>query len=127
MRIEHIAIWANDLEKMRAFYERNFQVESSDKYVNPNTQFQSYFLTFESGSRIELMNKPYLSDRATDVFGYAHLAISVGSKAAVDSFAKKFVAEGYPLISGPRTTGDGYYEAVIQDPEGNQIELTADF
>ena len=126
MKVEHIAIWVNDLEKMRAFYENYFAAESSEKYTNPKTWFQSYFLNFTSGSRIELITKPFLSDRAVDTFGYAHLAISVGTKTEVDSFAETFVKDGYPLISGPRTTGDGYYEAVIQDPEGNLIELTTD-
>ena len=117
MHIEHIAIWTKDLEKMRAFYERYFGTKSSEKYTNPKTRFQSYFLSFPTGGRIELITKPFLSDRSVDTLGYAHLALAVGTKEDVDSFAE--------LLSGPRTTGDGYYEAVIQDPEGNFIELTA--
>ncbi len=125
MRVEHVAIWTKDLEKMRAFYERYFDVVSSEKYRNPKTRFESYFLSFPTGSRIELITKPFLSDRSVDTLGYAHLALAVGEKEAVDSFVEQFMADGYPLLSGPRTTGDGYYEAVIQDPEGNLIELTA--
>ncbi len=126
MHIEHIAIWTKDLEKMRAFYECYFGTKSSEKYTNPKTRFQSYFLSFPTGGRIELITKPFLSDRSVDTLGYAHLALAVGTKEDVDSFAERFIADGYPLLSGPRTTGDGYYEAVIQDPEGNFIELTAD-
>lgn len=126
MHIEHVAIWVKDLEKMKAFYEKQFNVSSSELYYNPNTQFQSYFLTFETGSRLELMTKPFLASRAVDIFGYAHLAIAVGGKSDVDAFVEKLVSEKYPLLNGPRMTGDGYYEAVVQDPEGNLIELTTD-
>lgn len=126
MHIEHVAIWVKDLEKMRAFYVDYFNVSSSELYYNPKTQFQSYFLTFESGSRLELMTKKFLAARAVDIFGYAHLAIAVGGKADVDAFVEKMVSKQYPLLNGPRMTGDGYYEAVVQDPEGNLIELTTD-
>ncbi|MGO4928474.1 VOC family protein [Fundicoccus sp. Sow4_F4] len=126
MHIEHVAIWVKDLEKMRAFYVDYFNVSSSELYYNPKTQFQSYFLTFESGSRLELMTKKFLAGRAVDIFGYAHLAIAVGGKADVDAFVEKMVSKQYPLLNGPRMTGDGYYEAVVQDPEGNLIELTTD-
>lgn len=126
MHIEHVAIWVKDLEKMRAFYVDYFNVSSSELYYNPKKQFQSYFLTFESGSRLELMTKKFLAGRAVDIFGYAHLAIAVGGKADVDAFVEKMVSKQYPLLNGPRMTGDGYYEAVVQDPEGNLIELTTD-
>lgn len=126
MRLEHVAIWTKDLEKMRGFYEKYFNVKSSELYYNKKTKFQSYFLNFDSGSRLELTTKKFLSDRSADSLGYAHIAISVGTKKDVDSFAEKLVADGNPLLNGPRTTGDGFYEAVIQDPEGNLIELTTD-
>lgn len=126
MHIEHIAIWAKDLEKMKAFYEKYFKVTSSEIYHNSKTKFSSYFLTFDSGSRLELTNKMHLSGRVADSLGYAHMAISVGKKEDVDAFVQQFLADGYPLLNGPRTTGDGYYEAVVQDPEGNLIELTTD-
>ncbi len=127
MYIEHLAILTKDLEKMREFYEKYFKAKSSERYHNKKTSFQSYFLTFESGSRLELTTKKFVSERRADSLGYAHLAISVGTQKDVDDFAERFVAEGYPLVNGPRTTGDGYYEAVIQDPEGNLIELTTDY
>ncbi|MEI4282200.1 VOC family protein [Tetragenococcus halophilus] len=126
MKVEHIAIWVEDIEKMKAFYQKYFDVGSSELYHNKKTDFRSYFLTFAEGSRIELTTKQHLSNRVADSLGYSHIAIAVGDKSAVDDFAERFVQDGYPLLNGPRTTGDGYYEAVIQDPEGNLIELTTD-
>lgn len=126
MKIEHIAIWVDDLEKMKNFYQTYFQVTSNQMYHNQKTGFRSYFLEFEEGSRIELTNKKHLSPRIADSLGYTHLAIAVGSKSDVDAMTERFVTDGFPLLSGPRTTGDGYYESVIQDPEGNLIELTTD-
>ncbi|WP_207940690.1 hypothetical protein DOK78_001782 [Enterococcus sp. DIV2402] len=124
MHIEHVAIWTKDLEKMKEFYMNYFKAQPSERYHNKKTGFQSYFLTFETGSRIELTTKNFLSDRSVDTLGYTHIAISVGSKQNVDDFVERFLEDGYPLLNGPRTTGDGYYEAVVQDPEGNLIELT---
>lgn len=124
MEIEHVAIYTQDIEKMREFYEKYFKVSSSELYHNKKTSFKSYFLTFDSGSRLELTTKKFLSGRAAESLGYAHIAIAVGDKAEVDRFAQTLNLDGYPLLNGPRTTGDGYYEAVIQDPEGNLIELT---
>lgn len=126
MHINHVAILVEDIEKMKAFYETYFNVTSSERYHNKKTQFESYFLTFDSGCRLELTHKKHFSALSFDNLGYTHLAISVGNEADVDAFADKFTAAGYPLLNGPRTTGDGYYEAVIQDPEGNLIELTTD-
>lgn len=124
MYLEHVAIWTKDLEKMKAFYEEYFQVRSSELYYNPKTKFQSYFLDFGKGSRLELTSKKFLSERVSDSVGYAHIAIAVGSQADVDELVDTLVSAGYPLINGPRTTGDGYYEAVVQDPDGNLLELT---
>lgn len=126
MYINHIAILVNDLEQMKRFYQTFFDVEVSELYHNKKTQFRSYFLSFKTGARIELTNKPFTASRNFDDTGYTHLAISVGGKEDVDRFSERFVSEGYPLLSGPRTTGDGYYEAVVQDPEGNLIELTTE-
>ena len=126
MHIEHVAIWTKDLEKMREFYEKYFNVRSSERYHNKRTGIQSYFVSFDSGSRLERTSKQHLSNRIADSLGYTHLAISVGTKVDVDAYVETFLADGFPLLSGPRTTGDGYYEAVIQDPEGNLIELTTD-
>ncbi len=124
MYLEHIAIWTKDLELMKDFYVNYFDVTPSERYHNKKTGFQSYFLTFDTGSRIELTTKQFLSDRSVDTLGYTHIAISVGSKESVDAFVERFLEAGLPLLNGPRTTGDGYYEAVVQDPEGNLIELT---
>ncbi|MGO3115901.1 VOC family protein [Enterococcus pseudoavium] len=124
MHIEHVAIWTKDLEKMKEFYEKYFNVTSSALYHNQKTGFRSYFLSFDTGSRLELTSKQHLSNRVADSLGYTHIAISLGSKEAVDSYVEKFLDAGLPLLNRPRTTGDGYYEAVIQDPEGNLLELT---
>ncbi|MDH6364045.1 lactoylglutathione lyase [Enterococcus sp. PF1-24] len=126
MKIEHLALSVNDLEGMKKFYQKYFNASVSEKYHNQKTGFSSYFLSFDSGSRLELTNKKHLSNRVADSFGYAHLAMAVGDEAAVDQMAEQFVADGFPLLNGPRRTGDGYYEAVIQDPEGNLIEITTE-
>ena len=102
------------------FWHKKFR-----KIYQSQNEVPILFFSFPTGGRIELITKPFLSDRSVDTLGYAHLALAVGTKEDVDSFAERFIADGYPLLSGPRTTGDGYYEAVIQDPEGNFIELTA--
>lgn len=126
MRIEHIAMYVNDLEKARDFFVRYFGAVSNDGYHNPRTDFRSYFLTFEDSSRLEIMTKPDLTDSGDFLnrFGYAHIAFSVGSKEAVDLLTERLKSDGYPVISGPRTTGDGYYESCILGFEGNLIEIT---
>ena len=124
MYIEHVAVYAKDIEKIKEFYIKYFNVKVSELYHNKKTSFKSYFLTFDSGSRMEVTTKKFLTGRAAESLGYAHIAIAVGDRKVVDEYANKFVKDGYPLLNGPRTTGDGYYEAVIQDPEGNLIELT---
>lgn len=126
MKIEHIALYVNDLEKARDFFTAYFGAVSNEGYHNPKTDFRSYFLTFEDGARLEIMTKPDLTDSGDFLnrFGYAHIAFSVGSKEAVDVLTQRLKADGYPVISGPRTTGDGYYESCILGFEGNLIELT---
>lgn len=125
MKIEHIAIWVKDLEKMKAFYLQYFELTSNEKYINPKKQFSSYFLSFESGARIELMHKPDISEFITkQSLGIAHLAISVGSKEKVNLLTEQLKIDGHKIVGVPRTTGDGYYESVIADPEGNLIEIT---
>jgi lactoylglutathione lyase len=128
MHIAHLAIWAKDLENLKTFYERYFGAQAAAKYRNPRKQFESYFLTFASGARLELMHRPDIPSMgrqsAQEFLGYAHLAISVGSKAAVDDLIKRLACDGYLLLDGPRLTGDGYYEGVVLDPEGNRIEIT---
>lgn len=124
MKIEHVALWVTDLELVKAFYEKYFEAKAGDRYHNPKTRFSSYFLSFDEGSRLELTNKRHLSPRVADALGYGHIALAVGSKEAVDEKTALLVADGFPLLSGPRTTGDGYYESVVQDPEGNLVEIT---
>ena len=127
MKIEHIAIWTNDLERLKAFYTKYFNVKSGAKYVNSKRGFESYFLQFDSGARIELMYLPSLlslEKSGASVVGYAHIAISVGSKESVDDITSQAQSAGIVLVSGPRYTGDGYYESVLLDPDGNQLEIT---
>ena len=129
IRIEHIAIWANDIETLKAFYERYFAATANAKYSNEKKQFQSYFLTFASGARLELMQRPDVKpltgkNPTQEWIGYAHLALSVGSEMAVDELTQRLVNDGYKRLAGPRRTGDGYYESVVLDPEGNRIEIT---
>lgn len=125
MRIEHVAIWVSDLERMRNFYETYFHCKSNRKYHNIEKKFESYFLTFESGARLEIMRKAGMDQQIQgDQMGWAHIAISLGSKESVNQLTARLNKDGFPLISGPRVTGDGYYESVIEDPEGNLLELT---
>ena len=125
MKIEHIAIWTKDLEKMKDFYLEFFDLTVNEKYHNPVKNFSSYFLSFESGARIELMYRPDIATiiDSTDI-GYAHIAISVGSQERVNAMTESFRNSGHTILGIPRTTGDGYYESVIEDIEGNVIELT---
>ena len=126
MRIEHAAMYVKDLEAARAFFVKYFDAKSNDGYNNANTGFRSYFLTFDDGARLEIMNRPEISDRKKEIAeaGYIHLAFSVGSKEKVDALTEELRADGYEILSGPRTTGDGYYESCILGIEGNQIEIT---
>ena len=126
MRIEHIGMYVNDLESARDFFVNYLNGVSNDGYHNEKTGFRSYFISFNDGARLELMNKPELSDNEKPVnrTGYAHVAFSVGSKEAVDDLTEKLKNAGYDVVSGPRTTGDGYYESSIIVIEGNQIEIT---
>ncbi|AYF07375.1 glyoxalase/bleomycin resistance/extradiol dioxygenase family protein [Bacillus wiedmannii] len=125
MKIEHVAIWVNDLEGMRDFYKQYFGGEENSLYHNPKKQFESYFITFEGGARLELMRQVGIDDNTqTQTIGYAHIAFSVGSKEKVNELTNILREAGYPVLNGPRTTGDGYYESVVSDPEGNQIEIT---
>ena len=126
MKIEHIALYVNNLEEARNFFQKYLGAKSNCGYHNPNTGFRSYFLTFDDGARLEIMNKPEMSDLPKDAVrtGYAHIAFSVGSKEKVDSLTVTLKAADYEVISGPRTTGDGYYESCIIAMEGNMIELT---
>lgn len=128
MKIEHIAIWTNQLETMRAFYETYLNGRSNPKYSNPNTGFQSYFVSFASGARLELMQKGGIlanpNNTEQEHLGLIHLAFAVGSETAVNDLTNQLRQADYTVLGEPRTTGDGYYESVILDPDGNRIEIT---
>ncbi|MFN2745801.1 VOC family protein [Bacillus sp. z60-18] len=124
MNIEHIAIWTRNLEEMKAFYTEFFHGTASDKYINPKKQFESYFIRFQSGTRLELMRRPDLAEGEETASGYAHMAFSLGSREKVDEMTERFAESGFQVVGKPRVTGDGYYESVIKDPDGNFVELT---
>lgn len=126
MNIEHIAMYVNDLEQARDFFVKYFEAKPSEGYHNQNTGFKSYFLTFDGGSRLEIMKKPVMEDpeKAVTRTGYIHIAFGVGSKEKVDELTGQLKRDGYEIVSNPRTTGDGYYESCIIGIEGNQIEIT---
>lgn len=128
MHIEHLAIWAKDLERLKEFYETYFDATSNSMYINDKKLFRSYFLTFDSGARLELMQRPDIEFKQNsvekEIYGFAHLAISVGSEESVDQLTKRLQNDGYPVLDGPRRTGDGYYESVVADPDGNRLEIT---
>ncbi|MBC1779687.1 VOC family protein [Listeria booriae] len=126
MKIEHVAIWVADIERAKDFYTRYFEGVANDKYVNETKGFASYFITYPRGARLEVMTRTDVTaQKETAMLGWAHIAFSLGSKERVDSLTKELEYAGYTLESGPRTTGDGYYESVILDSEGNQVEITA--
>lgn len=126
MKIEHAAMYVNNLEDARDFFVKYLGGRSNKGYHNKNTDFRSYFISFEDGARLELMKKPGLEDmeKPLNRTGYAHIAFSVGSKEKVDKITARMKADGFDVVSGPRTTGDGYYESCLVIFEGNQIELT---
>ena len=128
MHIEHLAIWVKDIEKMKDFYTRYFKAKAGEKYFNPKKQFESYFLQFEKGPRLELMYMPSVPASQDDTYlqfsGLIHFAVSVGSEQNVRELTNRLQQDGYELIDGPRWTGDGYFESVILDPEKNRVEIT---
>lgn len=126
MRIEHIALCVNDLEGARDFFIKYFGAVSNEGYHNKTTDFRSYFLTFDDGARLEVMTKPQLMDGGNDPnrTGFIHLTFSAGSKEAVDILTAKLDSDGYKVLSGPRITGDGYYESCVRGFERNLIEIT---
>ena len=125
MRIEHIAIWVKDLEVMKQFYADYFGATSNELYSNPRKQFTSYFLSFDSGCRLELMHNPNITKAIEgESLGLTHLAIALYDKSEVDALTKRLRNDGYQIVGEPRTTGDGYYESVVLDPEGNRVEVT---
>ena len=126
MRIEHVALYVNDLDAAKQFFTRYFGARSNELYHNVTTGFRSYFLSFDDGARLEIMTRPDMDDLEKPLArtGFVHLAFSVGSPEAVDRLTVQLAADGYLVASGPRTTGDGYYESCVVAIEGNQIEIT---
>ncbi|MGI6118048.1 MAG: VOC family protein [Bilifractor sp.] len=126
MRIEHVALYVNDLEGVKNFFVRYFGAVSNDGYHNKITDFRSYFLSFPDGARLEIMNRPEVEKSCESAFraGYIHVAFSVGSREKVDELTEQLKEDGYEVESGPRTTGDGYYESCVFGPEGNRVEIT---
>ena len=126
MKIEHIAMYVNDLEAARDFFVKFLDGHSNDGYHNKTTDFRSYFICFDGGARLEIMSKPKLEDRDKPLnrTGYAHIAFSVGSKEKVDELTEQLKSDGFEVVSGPRITGDGYYESCVVAIEGNLIEIT---
>lgn len=120
--IHHIALWTKNLEDMKSFYTKNFDATASDKYVNTTRNFSSYFIRFSAGCQLELMHQP---DKENYSGPNGHFALSVGGKKSVNNYVRNLSEKGYKIVSQPRTTGDGYYEAVIEDIEGNLIEITS--
>jgi lactoylglutathione lyase len=128
VKIEHIAIWTENLERSRSFYVDFFGAISNQKYENTKKDFTSYFLSFDTGCRLEIMNitgKSKCKDSSKETFfGISHFAISVGSKLKVDELTLSLSKKGFTIVSEPRVTGDGYYESIVLDPDGNRIEIT---
>jgi lactoylglutathione lyase len=127
MRIEHVAIWTRDLARCKHFYSAYFGASAGQNYVNLAKGFESCFLSFENGARLEAMTTTTLSlteaMHGAQRLGFTHIAISVGSDKAVDELARRLRNDGFAVVDGPRRTGDGYYESIVLDPDGNQIEI----
>ena len=124
MRIDHIALCVRDLEGMRDFYAEHFGAAVGKLYHNLRTGLRTYFLSFDGGARVELMQKPGALPGNSELReGWAHLSFSLGSREAVDAATERLRAAGCAVESGPRVTGDGYYESCVLDPEGNRVEL----
>lgn len=127
MRINHIAVWADDIELLKEFYCRWFGATAAPRYHNPKRGLTSYFLTFpDGGAMLEIMNEPEIMavDGGKKLRGFCHIAMSVGSRERVNEMTESMRGAGVPVIGNPRTTGEGLYESVVADPEGNIVELT---
>ena len=127
MKIEHVAPWTKDIEKMKLFYEKYFNGKSGEKYTNTSKKYCSYFLCFESGARLELMQKEGISEFKKEIMeefiGISHIAFKVNSEKEVDELTNILSDNRYTIMGNPRKTGDGYYESVILDPDGNRVEI----
>ena len=130
MTLEHVAIWTKDLEALKDYYTRYFDAIANEKYINTSKKFESYFLSFESGARLELMKMPSIPPNSNDTvhsqhLGIIHLAFGLPDTSLVDQKAAQLKQDGYPILSGPRVTGDGYYEFETLDPDNNRLEVTS--
>jgi lactoylglutathione lyase len=129
IRIEHVALWTEDIERLVQFYVKYFNAAAGERYVNPAKGFESRFVSFAGGARLEVMKSTKVEAvrhaRGAQRMGLTHLALSVGSESAVDALTGRLRSDGYDAIDGPRRTGDGYYESVILDPDGNRVEIAA--
>jgi len=129
MRIDHIAVWTDDLERCKQFYVSYFGAVAGSGYVNPKQGFESCFLSFADGARIEVMKTTILDpvkiEPGAQRMGLTHFAVALGSERLVDELTRRLKNDGYPVLDGPRRTGDGYYESVVLDPDGNRVEITA--
>jgi lactoylglutathione lyase len=128
-RLHHVALWTDDIERLASFYATYFGAKIGESYLNASKGFESRFVTFESGARLEIMRttsmRPVSQAPGAQRMGLTHLALSLGSVELVDQLTNKLRDEGYAVIDGPRRTGDGYYESVVLDPDGNLVEITA--
>jgi lactoylglutathione lyase len=128
-RIEHLALWTHDIERSAVFYETYFGATRGDPYANASKGFESCFLSFGDGARLEVMRSTALVPLAIEAgaqrMGLTHFALSVGSERHVDELTQRLAQDGYPVLDGPRRTGDGYYESVVLDPDGNRVEIAA--
>jgi len=125
IKIEHIALWAQNIDRICKFYQKYFGAKIGELYINSKRGFYSRFIEFEKGSRLEVMNQGDLKHSTDNShFGYAHISISVGSRESVDNITKQMELDRMIIQSYPRITGDGYYESTVLDPEGNIVEIT---
>jgi len=132
MILEHVAIWADNLELLKDYYVKYFDGISNDKYRNEQKQFSSYFISFKSGARLEIMSRPDIPANINDsvnaqYMGIIHLAFGVDTQQEVDEKMQQLLKDGYKILSGPRKTGDGYYEFETLDPENNRLEVTTKY
>lgn len=125
MKINHAALFTTNLERMKTFYETYFDAAASPKYQNRKTGLETYFLSFDGGARLEIMTRPQLQEEEKNepCSGWAHLAFGAGSKEGVNELTERLACDGFQILSAPRTTGDGYYESCVADPDGNRIEI----
>lgn len=126
MKLTHIALWTTQLEELRAFYESYFGGTSGEKYVNPTRGFESYFVRFGDGASLEIMRSTAVNEKAENTLtGWCHIAFDAESREGVEALTERLRLDGHRIVSEPRMTGDGFYESVVADPDGNLVEIVA--